>query len=72
MNILTIGFTTEGKTDKRFLSNIIRKTFEDLAYNCHGQIEVYEPQHLLIREETFVANVVEASKKVPWANVLCI
>lgn len=72
MNILTVGFTTEGKTDKRFLGNIIRKTFEELAFDCTGQIEVYEPQHVLIKEDTFVDNVVEASKKIPWANVLCI
>jgi hypothetical protein len=72
MNILTIGFTTEGTTDQRFLGNIIRKTFEELAINCIGQIEVYEPQHILIKEETFVQNIVEASKMIPWANVLCI
>ena len=72
MNILTIGFTTEGKTDMRFLSNIIRKTFEDLAFNCNGQIEVYEPRHILIKEDTFVSSVVEASKSNHWANVLCV
>ena len=72
MNILTVGYTTEGETDKRFLGNIIRKTFEELAFSCTGQIEVYEPQHVFIQETTFIDNVVEASKKIPWANVLCI
>lgn len=72
MNILTVAYTTEGKTDKRFLGNIIRKTFEELAFECTGQIEVFEPEHLLVKEESFVEHVVSAAKKAFWAHVLCV
>ena len=42
-NIIICGYTTEGTTDIRFLQNIIRKTFEEIAFECDGVIEVYDP-----------------------------
>lgn len=45
-NIITIGFITEGATDVRFLGQIIRRTFENVAFDCQGEIEVYEPEHI--------------------------
>ena len=37
---LIIGFATEGTTDYRFLESIIQRTFEDVAFECVGQIEI--------------------------------
>jgi hypothetical protein len=37
---IIIGFATEGSTDALFLENIIQKTFEDVAFECHRPIEV--------------------------------
>lgn len=34
-----IGFTTEGTTDERFLETIIERTFVDVAFECHGDVE---------------------------------
>lgn len=42
-NIVTIGFTVEGSTDKRFLEAVVRKTFEDVAFECESEIDVYDP-----------------------------
>ena len=34
-----IGFTTEGTTDVRFLRKIIERSFEEIAYECQGDVE---------------------------------
>jgi hypothetical protein len=72
-NILTIAYITEGTTDKRFLGNIIKRTFvEDLAPSCFGQIDVYDPQFFEIREKAFVNKSLEAARLAKWLDVLCI
>ena len=34
-----VGFTTEGTTDVRFLEKIIERSFEEIAYECQGDVE---------------------------------
>lgn len=34
-----IGYTTEGRTDVRFLEKIIERTFEEIAFECYGDVE---------------------------------
>lgn len=34
-----IGFTTEGTTDARFLQKIVERTFEEIAFDCHNDVE---------------------------------
>lgn len=34
-----VGFTTEGTTDVRFLRKIIERSFEEIAYECQGDVE---------------------------------
>lgn len=72
-NFITIGFITEGTTDVRFLGQIIRRTFEDVAFDCQGEIEVYEPQHIESSGE-FIPEVFQASKDAHriGMKVLCI
>jgi hypothetical protein len=74
-NILTIAYVTEGKTDQRFLENIIRKTFEDVAFECEGEIEVYDPVYLKSKNlEKFVDDIVSSAGEAlrRGINVLCV
>lgn len=74
-NILTIAYVTEGKTDQRFLENIIRKTFEDVAFECEGEIEVYDPIYLKSKKlQKFVDDIVSSAKEalLRGINVLCV
>lgn len=62
-NIVTIGFSTEGTTDKRFLGSIIKNTFEEVAMNCEGLIEIFEPEHIdFPKGDGFVEGVKKLSK----------
>jgi hypothetical protein len=72
-NFITIGFITEGTTDVRFLGQVIRRTFEDVAFDCQGEIEVYEPQHIESKGE-FIPEVFQASKDAfrIGMKVLCV
>lgn len=36
-----VGLTTEGTTDIRFLESVVRRTFEDVAFECTQDVEVY-------------------------------
>lgn len=36
-----VGLTTEGTTDVRFLENVVKRTFEDVAFECTQDVEVY-------------------------------
>ena len=72
-NFISVGFITEGTTDIRFLGQIIRRTFEDVAFDCQGEIEVYEPEHIKSYGE-FVEEVFRASQDAHkiGMKVLCI
>lgn len=61
MNIVTIGFYTEGTTDDRFLQSIIKRTFDSVALECSSEIEVYEPEMINSFADTFNATIVAAS-----------
>lgn len=38
-NFILAGLFTEGTTDVRFLSSVIERTLEDVAFDCTGDIE---------------------------------
>lgn len=77
-NIVTIAFSTEGTTDKRFLASIIRKTFEKVAFECESTIEVYEPvyiQPVTSQNKLSFVQSVESISKLAFdrgINILCI
>lgn len=71
-NILTIGLVSEGTTDQRFLPNIIKRTFEELSFECKGEIEVYDIEIIEKKGTSFIDNVLNASKDYSWLNILCI
>lgn len=71
-NILQIGFITEGSTDKRFLSNIIRKTFEHVVFDCNFDVEVYEPEYLPKLSGSFIEHIESQVTKHSYFHVICI
>ncbi len=74
-NILTIAYATEGSTDERFLYTIIKKVFEEVAFDCEGVIEVYDPVFMQFpKAKNFVNSLVDLSRKAYQSgiNVLCI
>lgn len=74
MNIITIGYHTEGTTDERFLLSIIKRTFDLIAIDCDSQIEVYDPQIIHAKGEGFVDSILLAASKAAdeGSLVLCV
>ncbi len=54
---IIIGFTSEGPTDVRFLESIIQRSFEDVAIECEGQVEVLPVQCIEKQGGDFVTAV---------------
>jgi len=73
-NQIIIGFSTEGSTDVRFLESVIQRSFEDVAFECNGQIEVLPVQYIEKEKSDFAEAVKsyaqEAEEK--GITVLCI
>jgi len=71
---IIIGFTTEGTTDVRFLESIIQRSFEDMAFECSEQIEVFPVLYIEKQTGDFVQVVKtyarEAEKR--GVMVLCV
>lgn len=51
---LIIGFCTEGSTDKRFLESVIQRTFEKIAFESNGQIDILPIIYLEKKKGSFV------------------
>lgn len=72
-NILQIGYVAEGSTDNRFLSQIIQKTFEELSFECSGDIEVYPPVVLdKGLGNSFVDHITHLSIKYNYFHIICV
>ena len=41
---IIIGFAAEGPTDVRFLESIVQRSFEDVAFECDGEVEILPVQ----------------------------
>jgi len=69
-----IGFATEGPTDERFLRSIIQRSFEEVAFECSGQIEILPVQYIEHEHGNFVEVVKSYALKADslGAMVLCI
>lgn len=59
-----IGLYTEGRTDDRFLVSIVKRTFDDIAFECSGEFET-DIRHIKINSSglDFVSQVLKASKE---------
>lgn len=62
-NFILTGLFTEGTTDNRFLESVVKRTLEDVAFDCTGDIDV-ELEIIKIDKTglTFNQQVLEASK----------
>jgi hypothetical protein len=58
-----IGLMTEGTTDQRFLKSIVERTFNEIAFECSGEIDISDVEFVEVSGNTFVETVLEASKK---------
>lgn len=59
-----IGLFTEGKTDIRFLESIVKRTFDEVALECYGEVET-DIRHIKINKTSlnFVEQVLKASSE---------
>ncbi len=71
-NILQIAYTVEGETDKRFLGNIIEKTFESLLLESKTEIEIHRPVCVDVKKETFIERIKEIALKYNYFHVICV
>lgn len=73
---LLIGLYTEGPTDVRFLESIIKRTFEEISFECSGQIEISDIQIIdKITGLSFHESIIEASRKgvdIFGITILCV
>ena len=61
---LIIAYTTEGKTDQRFLENIIQRTFEQIIFaECQIQMEILPLQYIPKTSGDFRSAIIECAKK---------
>lgn len=73
-NVIVPGFTTEGTTDIRFLESVIKRTFEQVAFECNSEIEVYDLTFLPCGKSGFADEMLKTAG-VAFAKgmmVLCI
>jgi hypothetical protein len=62
--LIFVGLFTEGTTDIRFLESIVKRTFDCVAFECNGDIEIeLVPIEILKSTLGFVDQVRTASKK---------
>lgn len=67
-----IGFTTEGPTDVRFLESVIQRSFEDVAFECSGQLEVLPVQYIQRQSGNFVEVVKNDAKEAEKLGVMVL
>lgn len=62
-NFILAGLFTEGTTDNRFLSSVVQRTLEEVAFDCTGDIET-KVEIICINKSglTFNEQVLDASK----------
>ena len=62
-NFILTGLFTEGTTDNRFLESVVKRTLEEVAFDCTGDIEV-ELEIIKIdkKDLSFSDQVLQASK----------
>ena len=59
-----VGLMTEGNTDNRFLESVVKKTFDEIGFECNGDVETYV--RFISIDKTglgFVEQVLASSKK---------
>lgn len=61
---LFIGLYTEGTTDIRFFKSVVKRTFDDISFECFSQIEILDIQVIdKMVGLAFNESIIEASRK---------
>ena len=71
-NIIIGGFICEGETYRRFLTSIIKRTFEEIAFLCAGEIEVYNIICLNAKSDTFIETALKAAKMASDSGIMIL
>jgi hypothetical protein len=71
---IIIGLTTEGTTDVRFLESVIQRSFENVAFECRGHVEVLPVQNIEKESGEFVEAAIKCARKADERGimVLCV
>lgn len=72
---LYIGFTVEGTTDTKFLTEIIDKVFTETALGCRTDVTIEDVRIIDVPKSSFVETMIEASKRAIChygISILCI
>lgn len=70
-----LGLLYEGTTDALFLKSLVRRTFENVACECWGDVEILEPVDLKTKTKQFVQEVLKAAEiglQEHGITVLCV
>jgi hypothetical protein len=69
---IIIGITAEGSTDIRFLESVIQRTFEDVAFECLGQLEILPIQRISKQSGDFVESIKKCSSDAGKIGVMIL
>ena len=71
---LYIGFTVEGSTDTRFLTQVIQNVFEDIAFECRTDVVIEDVRPVHVHKTEFTETMLNASRQAAECGitVLCI
>jgi hypothetical protein len=59
-----VGLMTEGNTDNRFLESVVKRTFDEIGFECSVEIETFVTPILITKTGLgFVEQVCESSRK---------
>jgi hypothetical protein len=72
MRQVIIGFTSEGSTDVRFLESVIQRSFEEIAFECSGQIEILPVQFIEKRGDSFIQMVEDCARHAEELGVMIL
>ena len=72
---IIIGYTTEGKSDCKFLKDIILRTFEEIVYECPRSVEILDVIYIPKKHGLTYDEEVKTAAKEAFnigANILCV
>ncbi len=72
---LYIGFTVEGSTDTRFLTQVIQNVVEETALDCRTDVVIEDVKLVYVPKTEFIETMLKASRKAVkeyGMSVLCI
>jgi len=69
---IIIGLTAEGTTDIRFLESVIQRSFENVAFECSGQVEVLPVQYVKKESGAFVDTVIKYARRAQAQGIMAL